>query len=67
MIISSRLSLIFEVGTDEHGEAIFQTKSFNNVKDSASNEQLLAIANAISSLQQYSLSRVERTNVHSLL
>lgn len=67
MIIHSRLSLIFEAGTDEHGDVIYRTKSFNNVKETATNEQLLAIVNALTPLQQYSLDRVERTNVHSLL
>lgn len=67
MIVSSRLSLIFEVGTDEHGEIIYRTKSFHNVKGTATNEQLVEIANALVPLQQYSLERVERTNVHNLL
>lgn len=67
MVISSRLSIIFNAGVDEDGEMILRTKSFNNVKETATDQELLEIVNALAPLQQFEVNEVKRTNVHSLL
>lgn len=67
MLVKSRLSIIFHAGYDEQGEEIFKTKSFQNIKEEATNEQMLQVVQALLPLQQYEVNRVERTNVHSLL
>jgi Protein of unknown function (DUF1659) len=57
----SQLRLVFHDGDDAiTGEPIYKYKSFNNVKTDATADQLYAIANAISGLQQRPLFNIER-------
>lgn len=63
-MIQSRLQLYFEQGIDdETGDIITKTKSFNNVKTSATPEQLLNVADTLASLQQHPLYEVRRNDV----
>lgn len=58
---SSQLRLVFYDGEDElTGNPIYKSKSFNNVKTGASAEQLLAVAEAFTELQERPLDKVER-------
>jgi len=60
-MLDSALRLVFYTGDDiETGDPIFKTKGFNNVKANATADQLFEIAQAISSLQEHDLYRVER-------
>lgn len=62
-MVKSQLRLTFMTGSDqETGEPTFAYKSFNNVKPAAEASQLLVIAEALSSLQTYSLSKIERND-----
>lgn len=63
-MIQSRLQLYFEQGIDdETGKVITKSKSFNNVKTSATPEQLLDVANTLADLQQHPLYEVRRNDV----
>lgn len=58
---SSRLQLILDDGVDEvSGKQLFKTKGFNNVKTTATANQLYAIASAVSPLQERPLDSIER-------
>lgn len=58
---NSQLRLIFHEGNDlETGDPIYKTKNFNNVKTNATADQLYEVAQALTSLQELSLSSVER-------
>ncbi|RLL46778.1 DUF1659 domain-containing protein [Oceanobacillus piezotolerans] len=60
-ITNTTLRLMFEDGTDlETGELVFAYKSFNNVKTTATADQLLATATAIASLQECPLYNIIR-------
>ncbi|MFD1363673.1 DUF1659 domain-containing protein [Lentibacillus salinarum] len=62
-LIDSRLRLILDDGVDEEtGEQLYKTKGFNNVKTTATADELYAIANAVTSLQERPLLDVERTD-----
>ena len=61
-MIDSQLQLIFEDGIDLKGNAVYRTKSFNNVKTTATSEQLHTVANALEPLQQLVLSTIERND-----
>ncbi|MDT8858837.1 DUF1659 domain-containing protein [Alkalihalobacillus sp. MEB130] len=67
MLVDSRLILSFINGYDNEGNPIRKTKSFNNVKTSATDQQLTTIATVLAPLQQWDLDAVDRTNVHSLM
>lgn len=57
----SQLQLVFDDGIDTTtGQAIYKTKSFNNVKVSATADQLYAIASAFESLQERPLYNIYR-------
>jgi hypothetical protein len=67
MLVNSRLVLVFSNGVDEFGDPIHKTKSFNNIKPTATDQQLTAVASSLAPLQEWSLIQVERTNLHSLM
>ena len=60
---NTRLSLIFQTGTDPNtGAPILKTKSYSNVKSSASDDDVYSVANDIASLQKYMLFEIQRTD-----
>ncbi|SFG35457.1 Protein of unknown function [Halobacillus alkaliphilus] len=65
-IVRSQLQLVLENGQDEKGNTIFRTKSFNNIKMTATEDQLYRVATAMAPLQQHLLYSVER-NDNSIL
>ena len=64
---NSRLSLVFQKGTDPStGAPITTTKSFNNVKNTATDQDVYDVAQALVSLQKYSLIETRRTDQEKL-
>ena len=64
---NSRLSLIFQTGTDpESGAPIRTTKSYSNIKYDATDQDVYDIAQALVSLQKYSLLETRRTDQEKL-
>lgn len=63
----TRLSLVFITGVNEEGKNITKTKSFSNVKGSATDESLVALTNALASLQQHPLADSVRNNHYSVI
>lgn len=64
LIQQSQLRLVFEVGTDETGKPVYRRKNFNNIKVTATPEQLLSVSQALASLQTYPLAQIERNDMH---
>ncbi|WP_257349185.1 DUF1659 domain-containing protein [Pseudalkalibacillus decolorationis] len=62
----TRLSVTFDAGIDLEGKPVFKRKSFNNVKSSATHDQLYNMIQALSPLQQYPVTQVERSNSFDL-
>ncbi|MBZ4646972.1 MAG: hypothetical protein PWR27_980 [Petroclostridium sp.] len=65
--LDSRLQLKLRVGTDENGKAIIRTKSLNSIKPSATNQDVMDVAQAISALQQHPVSSIVRINEEELM
>ncbi|GAA0606680.1 hypothetical protein GCM10009001_24890 [Virgibacillus siamensis] len=60
---ASRLTLVLDDGDDiMTGKKIYKSKSFNNVKTTATADQLFAIATAVAGLQQRPLYIIERSD-----
>ncbi|RDY27420.1 DUF1659 domain-containing protein [Romboutsia weinsteinii] len=62
----SSLKLKFNHGADTNGKAVIKTKSFANVKPTATNDDLYAVATSLSSLQEhdlYEVSKVDNTTL----
>ncbi|ANB57058.1 hypothetical protein GFC29_187 [Anoxybacillus sp. B7M1] len=64
IIQQSQLRLVFEAGVDEAGKPIYRRRQLNNIKVTASPEQLLAVSQALASLQSDPLVQVERSDLH---
>ncbi|GAE27204.1 hypothetical protein JCM9140_3331 [Halalkalibacter wakoensis JCM 9140] len=67
MLVDSRLILGLTNGQDSEGNPIKKTKSFNNIKPAATDQQLTMVVSVLAPLQAWDLVSVDRTNVHSLL
>jgi hypothetical protein len=65
-LLDSQLSLVFNMGVDENGKDIYKRKNYNNVKTSATPDQLLQAAQAIASLQTETLTFVERNDTNQI-
>ncbi|MGM9986944.1 MAG: DUF1659 domain-containing protein, partial [Bacillaceae bacterium] len=51
---NGQLVLVYEAGVDAKNNPIFKTKSYKGLDTEATPDQILAVGNAIASLQQYS-------------
>lgn len=61
--VDTRLQLQFENGIDAvTGNLILKNKSFNNIKTTATPDQLLAVTNALVPLQQKTLYAIRRND-----
>ncbi|WP_428910020.1 DUF1659 domain-containing protein [Niallia sp. Krafla_26] len=67
MTKDSKLRVIFEIGTSEEGKPIFKTKSYANVVEGATPDQLYQAAQALASLSNYPMSNVQQSELHEIL
>ena len=67
VLLDSQLRLVFDMGLDENGKQIYKRKNYNNIKLSATADQLLQAAQAISSLQTEALAFVERDDTNQII
>ena len=63
---ASTIKITYDQGTDLNGDRIIKTKSYSSVKSAASNEDIMAVVNAIVALQDHTLSAVNRLDSYSL-
>lgn len=63
---ASSIKIKFDQGTDLNGDRIIKTKTYSSVKSAASNEDIMAVVNAIVGLQDHTLSAVNRIDSYSL-
>ena len=56
----------FDQGTGLNGDRVIKTKTLSSIKSAASNEDIMAVVNAITNLQQHTLSAVNRIDNSSL-
>ncbi|MEQ2468266.1 DUF1659 domain-containing protein [Niallia hominis] len=63
----SSIKLTFQNGMKENGDPNYVTKTFRNVKQTASPEQLAEIAASLSSLVTYTLFSIERNDLSEII
>ncbi|QED49685.1 DUF1659 domain-containing protein [Cytobacillus dafuensis] len=61
-MFDTKLRLSFETGLNEKGEPIFKSKTFGNVKNTATADQLHQVAQAIAALSNDPLAAVVRND-----
>ncbi len=63
---ASRLTLQLQTGTDPLGQPTVKNKTYNNIKPTATDENVFAVANALASLQTLPLYGIGRLNTYAL-
>ena len=63
---ASTIKVKFDHGLDINGDRVVKTKSFNSIKYSATNEDIMDVVNALSNLQQHSVIATNRVDNSSL-
>ncbi|MFC4619665.1 DUF1659 domain-containing protein [Camelliibacillus cellulosilyticus] len=61
-LVRSTMALMLEAGKDDKGNVVIKRKAFNNVKETATSDQLYDIAQSLIALQQYPVVSIERTD-----
>lgn len=64
---NSVLKLALHVGDSPGGSPILRTRSINNVKPTASDQDLFDVATALAGLQQYPLNGITRVDNSALI
>lgn len=63
----SRVTMTFITGMNENGQNTTRTKTLNNVKGTAADEQLVELVTALAVLQELPLADATRNNSYSLM
>ena len=63
---ASSVKVKFDHGTDLNGDRIIKTKTYSSLKSNASNENIVAVVNALAGLQQHTLNATNRVDNTSL-
>lgn len=58
--VDTNIRLIYEAGIDQEGNPVFKRKSYNNVKTTSTADEIFQAAQAIASLCQLPLYKIER-------
>jgi hypothetical protein len=66
-IAATKLSLVFDAGMDKNGKPVYKTKAFNNIKTTATTDQLFQTAGALGALCNDSLESVERNDTFDII
>lgn len=59
--LNSGLRIIVETGKDENNKSIYRTRSYNNVKTDAVDEDLMSVANQLADIQIHPVHAIRRT------
>jgi O-acetylhomoserine/O-acetylserine sulfhydrylase-like pyridoxal-dependent enzyme len=65
-LVDSALTLKYKSGVDSNGKDIIKTKKFSNIKETATDENVYAVAAAFGPLMQYPVMQSLRTNENAL-
>lgn len=63
----SKFKLVLIAGVDENNNDIIKSKTFSNVKTTATNDSIYEVASALAGLQSYTLSGIVKTEEYDLL
>ncbi|MCC3863178.1 DUF1659 domain-containing protein [Terrisporobacter petrolearius] len=63
---ASSIKVKFDHGTDLNGDRIVKTKTFSSIKSGASNEDIMAVVNALAAMQKHTLAGTNRVDNSSL-
>lgn len=64
---NSILRLELRVGVSGEGSPVYRTRSLNNVKPLAADQDIYDVATALASLQEYQLNGISRVDIGQLI
>lgn len=64
---SASLKVFFETGVDKEGQPIIKAKTFQNVRESATADQIQAVAQAINSLSSFPVLKAQVVRTDTIL
>lgn len=64
--VDSKLKISVQTGLDDDGNAILKTRSYNNVKTTAPDEDLMEVAKQLSDLQIYPVNAIYKVTESEL-
>lgn len=67
ILYETKLRLSFETGMNQKGEPVYKTKTFANVKKTATAEELFRFAQAIAQLSKDPLSAIVKSDSSDIL
>jgi hypothetical protein len=67
VMTSSKLRISYETGLNEKGQPVFKAKTYANVVEEATADQLQQVGQALASLSNYPLSGIERNDSFELI
>ena len=67
MTKDSKLRVIFETGLGEGGKPIYKTKSYSNVAEGVTPDQLSQVGEALASLSTYPMGGIQQSLLHEVL
>jgi hypothetical protein len=61
-LVDSSLNIMFKAGIDDAGRDVIKAKKYNNIKVTASAENLLSVGTAIGNLMKNELVEIQRSD-----
>ena len=67
MTRDSKLRVVFQTGLNEEGKPIYKTKSYSNVAENVTPNQLQQVGEALASLSTYPMGGIQQSLLHEIL
>lgn len=65
--MDSRVQIKFNTGVDETGKPVYKIKSLGGIKSSASDEDVMTVAQALAEIQEYTVAAIFRIDQAELV
>ena len=67
MTRDSKLRVVFQTGHTDEGKPIYKTKSYSNVAEDVTPDQLQQVGEALASLSTYPMGGIQQSLLHEVL
>ena len=67
MTRDSKLRVVFQTGDTDEGKPIYKTKSYSNVAEDVTPDQLQQVGEALASLSTYPMGGIQQSLLHEVL
>ena len=64
VLVGNALGLSYQVGVDAKGNDVFKGQSFKNISATATDEELVALSDAIEGILEYTVSTIKKEQTY---